>query len=67
MRGGPERSPGTASDPTLALRYDRPAADRETESLPIGNGAPGANVFDGVRTERLTYDEKTPVDRRNGW
>lgn len=43
----------------LALRYDRPAVGRETESLPIGNGTPGANVFDGVRTERLTYNEKT--------
>ncbi|MEV4631475.1 glycoside hydrolase family 95 protein [Micromonospora sp. NPDC049523] len=59
MGVGPQPSPGRVSDPALALRYDRPATDWETESLPIGNGALGANVFGGVRTERLTYNEKT--------
>ncbi|NUS64080.1 MAG: glycoside hydrolase family 95 protein [Saccharothrix sp.] len=43
----------------LALWYDEPATDWETESLPIGNGALGAGVFGTVARERLLVNEKT--------
>jgi alpha-L-fucosidase 2 len=46
-------------DPALVLWYDRPAADWETEALPIGNGALGAMVFGGVGQERMQFTEKT--------
>lgn len=41
------------------LWYDRPAADWETEALPVGNGALGAMVFGTVASERLQFNEKT--------
>ncbi|WP_434740235.1 glycoside hydrolase family 95 protein [Micromonospora sp. SH-82] len=41
------------------LWYTTPAADWETGSLPIGNGAMGACVFGGLGTERLQFNEKT--------
>ncbi|MEV7085737.1 glycoside hydrolase family 95 protein [Streptomyces sp. NPDC093085] len=43
----------------LTLWYRTPAADWETESLPIGCGALGANVYGTLATERFTLDEKT--------
>ncbi|GAB3463333.1 glycosyl hydrolase family 95 catalytic domain-containing protein [Actinophytocola sediminis] len=46
-------------DAGLTLWYDEPATDWESESLPIGNGAMGANVFGGVATELLQFNEKT--------
>ncbi|ROP36060.1 glycoside hydrolase family 95 protein [Saccharothrix texasensis] len=44
---------------TLALWYDEPATDWETESLPIGNGALGGGVFGAVAEERIQLNEKT--------
>ncbi|MPZ81761.1 MAG: alpha-L-fucosidase [Actinophytocola sp.] len=46
-------------DADLTLWYDEPATNWESESLPIGNGAMGASVFGGVRTELLQFNEKT--------
>ncbi|MFD7896839.1 glycoside hydrolase N-terminal domain-containing protein [Streptomyces sp. NPDC059743] len=43
----------------LTLWYQKPAADWERESLPIGSGALGASVFGTLATERLTLNEKT--------
>ncbi|MFJ4923875.1 glycosyl hydrolase family 95 catalytic domain-containing protein [Streptomyces sp. NPDC088725] len=43
----------------LTLWYQTPAADWESESLPIGSGALGASVFGTLATERLTLNEKT--------
>ncbi len=43
----------------MTLWYDAPAADWESQSLPIGNGAMGASVFGGVDKERLQFNEKT--------
>ncbi|TDC02911.1 glycoside hydrolase family 95 protein [Nonomuraea longispora] len=50
-------SPDTPDD--LTLWYDAPATDWESQALPIGNGALGAMVFGGTRTERLQFNEKT--------
>ncbi len=49
----------TPSDTTLSL-YDY-GADRhwEQRSLPIGNGALGANILGSVAIERITLNEKT--------
>ncbi|MFF3753699.1 glycoside hydrolase N-terminal domain-containing protein [Streptomyces sp. NPDC002018] len=43
----------------FTLWYQKPAADWERESLPIGSGALGASVFGTLATERLTLNEKT--------
>ncbi len=43
----------------LTLWYDEPAADWETGSLPIGNGALGGGVFGTVARERVQLNEKT--------
>ena len=43
----------------LVIWYDAPAADWETEGLPVGNGAMGAMVTGGVAEERLQFNEKT--------
>ncbi|MEU3165144.1 glycoside hydrolase family 95 protein [Streptosporangium sp. NPDC006930] len=43
----------------MTLWYDRPAADWETQALPIGNGALGAMVFGGVGRERIQFNEKS--------
>ncbi|WP_231500318.1 glycoside hydrolase family 95 protein [Saccharothrix sp. NRRL B-16314] len=43
----------------LTLWYDRPAADWEAETLPIGNGALGGGVFGTVAAERVQLNEKT--------
>jgi hypothetical protein len=48
-----------APEHKLALWYDRPAADWESEALPIGNGNIGGMVFGGVDQERIQYNEKT--------
>jgi alpha-L-fucosidase 2 len=55
-RGGGHDGAGRGD---LTLWYDEPASDWESESLPVGNGAMGANVFGGVRTELLQFNEKT--------
>ncbi|GAB2508749.1 glycoside hydrolase family 95 protein [Pseudoxanthomonas sangjuensis] len=41
------------------LWYDAPAADWETQALPIGNGALGAMVFGDPVHEHLQFNEKT--------
>ncbi|WNI27129.1 glycoside hydrolase family 95 protein [Streptomyces sp. ITFR-16] len=41
------------------LQYRAPAADWESESLPIGGGALGASVYGTLASERLTFNEKT--------
>ncbi|MEU9561408.1 glycoside hydrolase family 95 protein [Streptomyces sp. NPDC048161] len=43
----------------LTLRYDAPAANWESESLPIGGGALGASVYGTLASEQLTFNEKT--------
>jgi alpha-L-fucosidase 2 len=43
----------------LTLRYDEPATDWESRSLPIGNGALGMSVLGGLAEERLQFNEKT--------
>ncbi|GAA2661585.1 glycoside hydrolase family 95 protein [Streptomyces aculeolatus] len=43
----------------LSLWYDKPAADWERESLPVGNGALGVGVFGTLASEQLTLNEKT--------
>jgi alpha-L-fucosidase 2 len=48
-----------AADPARALWYDEPAADWESNALPLGNGALGAMVFGGIQTERLQLNEKS--------
>ena len=48
-----------APDPTTTLWYYKPAADWETESLPIGNGRLGATVFGGVIHERIALNEES--------
>lgn len=45
--------------PTLKLRYDKPAKDWMTSALPIGNGEFGAMFFGGVDREELQFNEKT--------
>ncbi|WLQ37988.1 glycoside hydrolase family 95 protein [Streptomyces castrisilvae] len=41
------------------LHYRAPAADWERETLPIGCGALGANIWGTLASERLTFNEKT--------
>ncbi|MDH2424900.1 glycoside hydrolase N-terminal domain-containing protein [Sphaerisporangium sp. TRM90804] len=50
-------APQTPDD--LTLWYDKPAADWETQALPIGNGALGAMVFGGVASEQIQFNEKS--------
>ncbi|WP_433544847.1 glycoside hydrolase family 95 protein [Streptomyces sp. CA-294286] len=49
------------SDPAdgHTLWYDRPAADWESEALPLGGGDLGAMVFGTVATEQLQLNEKS--------
>jgi alpha-L-fucosidase 2 len=55
----PADKPAGHRDPALTLWYDEPATDWESQSLPIGNGALGASVFGGVRSELLQFNEKS--------
>ncbi|GAA1182892.1 glycoside hydrolase N-terminal domain-containing protein [Kitasatospora gansuensis] len=54
----PAAPAATAADPNT-LWYAQPAANWETNALPIGNGALGAMVFGGVGSEQLQFNEKT--------
>ncbi len=45
--------------PDPVLHYRAPAADWERETLPIGCGALGANIWGTLASERLTFNEKT--------
>ena len=51
----------TTTQAPMVLRYNAPAAESqwESRSLPVGNGAMGANVFGGVGTDVMTLNEKT--------
>ncbi|MEV4811698.1 glycosyl hydrolase family 95 catalytic domain-containing protein [Micromonospora avicenniae] len=49
---------GATADP-LTLWYDEPAADWETQALPIGNGALGGMIFGRVADETVQFNEKT--------
>lgn len=51
--------PVYANSSALTLYFDQPALDWESESLPIGNGALGANVMGGINTDELQFAEKT--------
>ncbi|MEV1007575.1 glycoside hydrolase N-terminal domain-containing protein [Streptomyces sp. NPDC049881] len=58
LAAGPGRPPRPqATGPTLW--YDEPAADWESQSLPLGNGALGAAVFGATAREQLQFNEKT--------
>ncbi len=54
------------SRPALRLLYDHPAADNNdgwvSESLPLGNGYMGVNLFGGVQKDRLQITENSLVD-----
>ena len=43
----------------LQLNFSQPATDWESQSLPIGNGAMGANVMGGIAHDALQFAEKT--------
>lgn len=47
------------SDNPLRLWYDEPATDWQQQTIPIGNGDMGANIYGGIASERLTFNEKT--------
>ena len=56
------RPTSAAAAPTgqpLVLWYDEPAADWESQALPIGNGTLGGMIFGGVAAERIQLNEKT--------
>ncbi|WP_422769858.1 glycosyl hydrolase family 95 catalytic domain-containing protein [Plantactinospora sp. WMMC1484] len=55
---GPGATAVETGDP-LTLWYDEPAADWETQALPIGNGALGGMVFGRVAAETVQFNEKT--------
>lgn len=43
----------------ISYWFDAPAYSWEEESMPIGNGSIGANVFGSISTEHLTFNEKS--------
>ncbi len=43
----------------LKLQYDEPAADWESQALPLGNGSMGAMVFGGVSSEKIQMNESS--------
>jgi len=51
--------PAGPSQQRAVLWYTHPAADWESEALPIGNGALGAMVMGGIDTDILQFNEKT--------
>lgn len=55
----PETGPAAAGSDPLTLWYDEPAADWETQALPIGNGALGGMIFGRVANETVQFNEKT--------
>ena len=63
----------TAAEPACRLWYDRPAEDSAVgwnqQSLPIGNGWFGANVFGLVTRDRIqvTHNGVCSQDRQKGW
>ncbi|MDM0047170.1 glycoside hydrolase N-terminal domain-containing protein [Variovorax dokdonensis] len=51
---GPVTGPGAST-----LWYARPAADWESEALPIGNGRLGAMLFGGVTRDTIQFNEQS--------
>jgi alpha-L-fucosidase 2 len=43
----------------LEMSFNKPAKDWESESLPIGNGALGANIMGGINLDELQFAEKS--------
>lgn len=43
----------------LRLWYNTAATDWQQQTLPIGNGDIGANIYGGIASEHLTFNEKT--------
>lgn len=43
----------------LRLWYNTAATDWQQHTLPIGNGDIGANIYGGIASEHLTFNEKT--------
>ncbi len=67
--GGSSRSATAATDGSgtpLRLLYDHPAANDNdgwvSQSLPLGNGYMGVNLFGGVQQDRLQITENSLVD-----
>jgi alpha-L-fucosidase 2 len=67
--GQPSGRANSASEnagPPLQLLYDHPAADNNdgwvSQSLPMGNGYMGVNLFGGVQKDRLQITENSLVD-----
>lgn len=54
-----EAGPPGHADAGLTLWYDEPAADWESQALPIGNGTLGAMIFGRTGTEAIQLNEKT--------
>ncbi|MBP3967403.1 DUF4073 domain-containing protein, partial [Paenibacillus lignilyticus] len=52
---------GSAAAPEhkLSLWYQKPAANWETEALPIGNGYMGAMIYGGVEQEHIQFNEES--------
>ena len=46
-----------ASGQRLALHYNQPAGDWQSQALPIGNGRLGAMIFGDARQEHLQLNE----------
>lgn len=59
LTGGAAKAPAATAQTDLVLRYDEPATDWQTETLPIGNGAMGASIYGGVSQGRIQLNEKT--------
>ncbi|MGO8679131.1 MAG: glycosyl hydrolase family 95 catalytic domain-containing protein [Limisphaerales bacterium] len=51
----PAQGAGTESN----LWYDKPAANWETQALPIGNGRLGGMIFGGVQREQIQFNESS--------
>ena len=50
---------GTADGHPLSYWFDSPAEAWDSETLPLGNGSLGANIFGGIGNERITFNEKS--------
>lgn len=70
LADGPQAGPIARPGPPMRLRYDKPAADNNdgwvSQSLPLGNGYMGVNVFGGVERERLQVTENSLIDSPTG-
>ena len=48
-----------APQPAKSLWYDKPAADWESEALPIGNSRMGEMLFGGITEDRIQFKEQS--------